>query len=876
MIKVRKTAVSIVLAIIMVINLIPVMIAKADDLNAVMYIDADGIVKRTDNYKLLEDEDIDDENHVLTDGWYFCYDIKELTHRLTIEGTVNLILFEDVHLTAWEGISVPEDATLNIYSGTLLGFYETNGGVKGTGELIAYTSDRNNACIGGTMDENENPTNCGTITINSGIVTAKSTNQLPAIGAGNHGSIRSITINGGVVSVESNGVCIGSESYDESDNGSITINGGVVRARSDLIDPIIGTNGSVNGTGEPNGIKININGGIVDIKTSPQHAIGHSYLDRVTIAPGVMVYGSEDQNSLDNFPSDRYIIDTQNHTTEGYFTGGNKCMKTIKYSTVTLNFGDGHRELADQIKASLESFDESRIVDIPDIKINDDNTMTIKIADGYHSFIKEHDQERYINDDNPEHDTYTPLTTARMQGFILYNVIRSLAGNTKLDSITDETMINNGELFSGVARNSLSTYQTMGKSTLKDIRDAEKTEDYKPVSDQTFYLLWAKNKISSAPLTVNKPTIGSPIGGYTNPSINLGSTYYTIDSNSNEKNMSWWFDNDLNNYLDYTTASKGSSYGAKIALMPKLGYYFSSKGTAVSVSNGTYKESKVSYQYENNDNPFNYDINYYNEIYGKRKYIPYGGLMISIKDITAKAGSTGSTSYNYSPSYDTPATMPPQIPTATPTATPTVSPTATPTITPTANPTGKYPTTINTEKIKTTYNGSMINISLANINISGSRKNPKITYYDSNKNRIDKVISAGNYYYKVSVEESDIYEAAESDFGDLIVKKAVPKIGKTPPESLSFKFFRSEKTKSKETTIKMKKKIISFSVSIISGNKNITLTQKENSNNKFIITVNKRIRSGLYKIKYRITTDEAKNYKKAKFEKQLTVKVSYE
>ncbi len=153
-------------------------------------------------------------------GWYVVNADVTITSRITVSGSVNLILADGATLTANAGVGVSSGNNFTIYGQT-----------GQTGQLTA-TGETNNAGIGGDYGGNG-----GTITINGGIVTATGGTSAAGIGGGYDGSGGTITINGGAVTANggSIGAYIGSTGagigggYDGS-GGTITINGGAVTA----------------------------------------------------------------------------------------------------------------------------------------------------------------------------------------------------------------------------------------------------------------------------------------------------------------------------------------------------------------------------------------------------------------------------------------------------------------------------------------------------------------------------------------------------------------------------------------------------------------------------------------------------------------------
>ena len=155
-----------------------------------------------------------------------------ITDRITVTGTVNLILCDDAVLTAEKGITVTEGNTLNIY-----------GQQQGTGTLTAaaYLSGgdpdaENGAAIGG-LGSFMHGSACGTINIHGGTVIANkysgsSSCKAAGIGgAGYNGNGGAITVYSGTVNAYGSfgGAGIGS-GYSNANGGSFTMYGGTVTA----------------------------------------------------------------------------------------------------------------------------------------------------------------------------------------------------------------------------------------------------------------------------------------------------------------------------------------------------------------------------------------------------------------------------------------------------------------------------------------------------------------------------------------------------------------------------------------------------------------------------------------------------------------------
>jgi hypothetical protein len=159
------------------------------------------------------------------DTWYVVNSDITIEKRITVSGTVNLILCDGAKLTASEGITVANDNSLTIYGQT-----------AGSGELIAR-SDYVYAAIGGdgTYDNDHDynllSNQAGTIVINGGKVTATDTDN--GAGIGNYSSAESagtLIVNGGTVTATGREKGAGIGGGENSAGMAVTINGGTVTA----------------------------------------------------------------------------------------------------------------------------------------------------------------------------------------------------------------------------------------------------------------------------------------------------------------------------------------------------------------------------------------------------------------------------------------------------------------------------------------------------------------------------------------------------------------------------------------------------------------------------------------------------------------------
>ncbi|MDD6000760.1 MAG: MBG domain-containing protein, partial [Bacteroidales bacterium] len=186
-----------------------------------------------------------------SNGWYVVYDDVTIDDRISVSGTVHLILCNGATLTASEGITVGSSASFNIYAqsedeatmGSLVAtatHYSYNsaiGGCKETsfgtiningGKIIASTSSSCGAAIGGSYQSNGD-----NITINGGIITATAGEYSygAGIGGGDNGYVSNITLNGGIINATGDpkygGAGIGTGAYAGNGNMTITITNNV-------------------------------------------------------------------------------------------------------------------------------------------------------------------------------------------------------------------------------------------------------------------------------------------------------------------------------------------------------------------------------------------------------------------------------------------------------------------------------------------------------------------------------------------------------------------------------------------------------------------------------------------------------------------------
>ena len=213
----------------------------------VTYLDENGTGKTCSTYTTMTSSTTS-----LEAGWYVVNDDVTIADRISVSGTVNLILCNGATLTASKGITVGSDATLNIYAQT--------DDEATMGALVALGANGNqqyNAGIGGV-----DGTAAGTITINGGKINA--TGMIGAgIGSGGDpgATVGTITINGGIVTAQDGsgyGAGIGGGGWSGKAS-TINLNGGVIHAAG------IGSGYS----GGDSSITVNISDGVKKIVATP-------------------------------------------------------------------------------------------------------------------------------------------------------------------------------------------------------------------------------------------------------------------------------------------------------------------------------------------------------------------------------------------------------------------------------------------------------------------------------------------------------------------------------------------------------------------------------------------------------------------------------
>ncbi|MGN0573848.1 MAG: beta strand repeat-containing protein, partial [Acutalibacteraceae bacterium] len=213
----------------------------------VNYLDENGTEQTVVCDASITAEYLSNNSNTLTSGWYLVNSDVTIFDRITVSGTVHLILADGYTLTAKQGIQVQDTNALTIY-----------GQASGTGTLTA-TGGYGGAGIGGGGSMQGNGGSGGSVTINGGTVIATGGMYAAGIGGGaggidvgryTGGSGANVTINGGTVIATSTktfmntyapGIGGGIGNTTGGAGGSLTVTGGYVVANG------IGGAGSKNG-----------------------------------------------------------------------------------------------------------------------------------------------------------------------------------------------------------------------------------------------------------------------------------------------------------------------------------------------------------------------------------------------------------------------------------------------------------------------------------------------------------------------------------------------------------------------------------------------------------------------------------------------------
>ena len=225
------------------------------------------------------------DTSAMSNGWYVVDNDMYITNnnRITVTGTVNLLLCDSARLNVPQGITVSEGNTLVIWQQRGEHVGELTIGASGSNQVA-----ENKAAIGGSSNQS-----AGTITINGGCLRVCASTDTTygyssaAIGGGYKGSGGTITINAGTVTAVGGPKTAAIGGGYNGAAGTITINGGEVTAAG-------GENGAGIGTGYlGSGGTITITGGTVhatgDYNSAAIGGGDHGAVDSITITGGDIV-----------------------------------------------------------------------------------------------------------------------------------------------------------------------------------------------------------------------------------------------------------------------------------------------------------------------------------------------------------------------------------------------------------------------------------------------------------------------------------------------------------------------------------------------------------------------------------------------------------
>ncbi|MCC8061094.1 MAG: hypothetical protein LIO81_09730 [Clostridiales bacterium] len=319
--KLKRGVVRLLLTACLVAGLMPagMLTSHADTEVSYRYYDEDREEWRTSsvsNYTSVASDSTSWSN-----GWYVVDSNVTIKSRITVSGTVNLILVDGYTLTASSGINVGQGGILNIYGQT-----------EDSGTVVATAKNQFDAAIG---SNSHSPGSTGTITINGGTVEVD--NEFGGNGAGIGDGFQSaggnITIRGGmvVVKIRGYGSGIGSGYNSSGDSTNITISGGTVNVTSNYGAGI----GAGDGAG--NHVYVDISNGYVKAKSSQSHAIGGGRTD-ITITGGYFGNGdTEAQTVYDVAPEKDYAV----YSNTGDDSGTYPVYVAEKTYTITATAGEG-------------------------------------------------------------------------------------------------------------------------------------------------------------------------------------------------------------------------------------------------------------------------------------------------------------------------------------------------------------------------------------------------------------------------------------------------------------------------------------------------------------------------------------------------------
>ena len=224
--------------------------------------------------------------------WYVMSNSVTVSSRITVTGTVNLILCDGATLTASKGITVNSGNTINIYAQ-----------IGGTGELNAG-SDTSVASIGGGY----RGASSGTVNIHGGKITATGGTNASGIGGALEGGNGEVNIYSGEVTARGKNYAAGIGGYSGKSGGTVNIYGGTVNASGSQY----GTTGIGIGGTNPGNCVVHIYGGEVTA-TSEKAAAGIQ--GTITIDGGtVTAKGGGESYTIDCYSGETYSSNGINGT----------------------------------------------------------------------------------------------------------------------------------------------------------------------------------------------------------------------------------------------------------------------------------------------------------------------------------------------------------------------------------------------------------------------------------------------------------------------------------------------------------------------------------------------------------------------------------
>ena len=236
----------------------------------------------TSEEKICDDyTEVTENSKEWSNGWYVVSGNVEISDRIKVQGTVNLILRDGSTLEAKNGIDVGGNYTLNIFAQSE---GEQTGRLKATGNNIPG--------IGGTSA-------VGKVIVHGGIVYAHGYSSCAGIGGGFHGDGGTVTIYGGTVEAHGGRYGAGIGGGYNGSGGTVTVFGGMVEAYGGEDRAGIGSggNGECEGYTETTiyGGTVKAYGGGTNTAGIEMTSYGQSH-GRLKIGDGVKVYGGDSEN----------------------------------------------------------------------------------------------------------------------------------------------------------------------------------------------------------------------------------------------------------------------------------------------------------------------------------------------------------------------------------------------------------------------------------------------------------------------------------------------------------------------------------------------------------------------------------------------------